>query len=643
MPVRVLSYTLELDIDRCNNVYGSAPCTAAGAAGSECYNTRATCQDPANYDPGVHTIKFTKRGSPIPAGELVRPLIDDVSMAPTEIDIETGYARRSSTAIRLADDTGSDIDQDPYHATRAAPAAGTFWARFLARNPYWQNRTARISRAFILDGVWQTPAVEQYIIDSITGPDRAGTIRVTLKDPTKRVDRTLLPGPTDGRLQADLNAAEFAGVVVSAAASTVVLPDDASPVDGFYDDCEAYITARTGEGQRRIISSYVGATRTATLTLGWTVLPDSSSSIEIGKLSLDVGSAYIGLYKDPAVTGKREFVAIGSEVIEYESITGSALEWADTTRRASFGTTREDHRADDEVQQCWVQIEEQFGDVAQQILDDSGVPASLVDGVGFDDENDKWLGDLYRVTVCITEPTDADELLEEMLPLAHAVIYWDPVAQKTKFRVVLPSRVVAHAWGDDAELIDGSVAVSVLHELRRTRWAVSFAIRDVAGDIDELANFERTELAIEADAEDPSQYGDVRPESLFSRWFGAAGDIAMRAWVKRQLILYRDAPREVSFELDPKDAGIELADFGTLTTAFITDETGAAKATRILVTRVEDLGNRIRIRGRTTTFEKNYGYIAPNTAGNHPSDSEYAHVSDNAGLMGDGSDAYLII
>jgi len=40
---------VELITPKCANVYGSAPCTAAGAAGSECFNTRATCQDTANF------------------------------------------------------------------------------------------------------------------------------------------------------------------------------------------------------------------------------------------------------------------------------------------------------------------------------------------------------------------------------------------------------------------------------------------------------------------------------------------------------------------------------------------------------------------------------------------------------------------
>jgi len=44
-PVEVI----EIVTPKCANVYGSSPCTAAAATGGECFNTRATCQDTANY------------------------------------------------------------------------------------------------------------------------------------------------------------------------------------------------------------------------------------------------------------------------------------------------------------------------------------------------------------------------------------------------------------------------------------------------------------------------------------------------------------------------------------------------------------------------------------------------------------------
>lgn len=49
-------------------------------------------------------------------------------------------------------------------------------------------------------------------------------------------------------------------------ATTCVLDAGASDVDDYYNDCEIVITGGTGSGQSFIISDYVGATRTATIT-----------------------------------------------------------------------------------------------------------------------------------------------------------------------------------------------------------------------------------------------------------------------------------------------------------------------------------------------------------------------------------------
>ena len=40
---------IEMVLPRCINTYGSAPCTASSSGDGKCYNTRATCQDAANY------------------------------------------------------------------------------------------------------------------------------------------------------------------------------------------------------------------------------------------------------------------------------------------------------------------------------------------------------------------------------------------------------------------------------------------------------------------------------------------------------------------------------------------------------------------------------------------------------------------
>ena len=204
---RALIELVEIDLDKCTNTYGVAPCTASGAAGSECYNTYKTCQAKATYVKGTKTYRFCGRGSPLPAGELVRPYIEDVSGSPTEIDTKQGLAKRASITVKLTDEPDSDVDTDPYISTRAA-ASGTFWSRLLARNHNYAGRFARVKRQLVLPdsngrAIWTTSDVgftsELYIIDAIKGPAR-GEMTITLKDPLKLADRVQSPFATDGKL-----------------------------------------------------------------------------------------------------------------------------------------------------------------------------------------------------------------------------------------------------------------------------------------------------------------------------------------------------------------------------------------------------------------------------------------------------------
>jgi DNA-binding beta-propeller fold protein YncE len=73
---------VELDLDKCALTYGVAPCQAAlGATGDiKCFNTRATCQDTANYDnTDTLTLRFTMPRSNLPAGVTTGQTVVDVT------------------------------------------------------------------------------------------------------------------------------------------------------------------------------------------------------------------------------------------------------------------------------------------------------------------------------------------------------------------------------------------------------------------------------------------------------------------------------------------------------------------------------------------------------------------------------------
>lgn len=78
--------------------------------------------------------------------------------------------------------------------------------------------------------------------------------------------------------------------------TTIVLDAAASAVNDYYNGAYVTITSGTGSGQFRLITDYVGATKTATVDFAWTTTPDATSVfvIEYYTLFPMIGQAEIG-------------------------------------------------------------------------------------------------------------------------------------------------------------------------------------------------------------------------------------------------------------------------------------------------------------------------------------------------------------
>lgn len=89
-------------------------------------------------------------------------------------------------------------------------------------------------------------------------------------------------GALDGLINSGVVGAS--GTVVSATATTVVLPNIANVAtrDNVYAGTPISITGGTGSGQSRTMQSYVASTRTATIDTAWTVIPDATSTFNLG-------------------------------------------------------------------------------------------------------------------------------------------------------------------------------------------------------------------------------------------------------------------------------------------------------------------------------------------------------------------------
>lgn len=201
---------VELDMDYCTRIYGSSPCTAAvGVTGAaKCYNTYATCQDTANYNKGVKTYRFSDPSAALPVGLQAIPLLKSVSFAPQQITPGKGLGVRGSVTLKLADAPWTDVDIDPYISDRATPAAGTFWGRFRARNPYYEGRPLRILSGYITSPFsWDAFQTRAYILDSLSAVLKGDEAQIVGKDILKLADdkKALFPRPSTGTLSAGIS------------------------------------------------------------------------------------------------------------------------------------------------------------------------------------------------------------------------------------------------------------------------------------------------------------------------------------------------------------------------------------------------------------------------------------------------------
>lgn len=206
---------VEIEQDFCGLSYGVSPCNAAiGVTGTDkCFNTLATCQDPEHFQRTFLTLRFTKGTQPAP-GVYGVPSVISVSTAPTVINPAGGGRRsgplgqRASLKVVFQDHPSSDILVDPYVDERGynPMERGTYWTKWLARNPYYNNREIRIRDGFVGQPL-EEMVTRTYLIDKIDGPDERGRVSITAKDVLRLADddKAQAPKPSPGELINDIS------------------------------------------------------------------------------------------------------------------------------------------------------------------------------------------------------------------------------------------------------------------------------------------------------------------------------------------------------------------------------------------------------------------------------------------------------
>jgi hypothetical protein len=142
------------------------------------------------------------------------PSLVSVTTAPSTINPTNAnrnvapLGQRAVATLTFEDHPHSDLLVDKYVAERAYDPLkkSTFWAKWLARNPYYQNRELRIYEGYTGQDLGDM-RVRHYLIDSVQGPDASGRVQVIAKDPLNLADRerAQVPEASPGRLAANID------------------------------------------------------------------------------------------------------------------------------------------------------------------------------------------------------------------------------------------------------------------------------------------------------------------------------------------------------------------------------------------------------------------------------------------------------
>jgi hypothetical protein len=189
----------------CSRTFEVSPCDATG---DECWNTIATCKFLTALDMTDEVVMrfvapaanrfLTDAGAFQPATAF--PALVSADTAPAVLNVAAGnddlspLGLRAVASVVIKDFPYNDVGFDPYLSARSYDPMqlGSFWSKWLARNPYHTGYTLRIYDGFFGDALGDM-IKREYSIEKIDASRSA--IRITAKDILRKVTDTKVTAP----------------------------------------------------------------------------------------------------------------------------------------------------------------------------------------------------------------------------------------------------------------------------------------------------------------------------------------------------------------------------------------------------------------------------------------------------------------
>lgn len=438
----------------CTNTFGVAPCTATGTADEKCYNTRATCQDTANFALDATPLSlFFVRGNvadiEISGADYKIPSLISVSTAPTKINLAAssrdskGLGNRALCTITLADHQHSDRIVDPYLSGRSwnplIAGRGTFWARWLVRNKYRQGVQINVYEGYAGQAL-SAMKKRTYFLTEVSGLSASGRITIKGKDILHRVEErkaqapVASPGELYTDIPADLKKFEVAGAVVS---------------------------------------EY-----------------ESSGTLRIGEEIMTYNS-----------------VVTSPNGIRFRGVT-----------RGTDNTVAVAHEATTAVQQCLrfdgVRPENAVRDL---IRDFAGVDSTWIPFTDWQDELGDFLP-FHTITTVITEPTPVLDLISELQEQCSFYLWWDERAQEIKMRALTGLASTPPTISDDLHIIEYSFSFMERPRERISRIVIHYNMDDYVESPRSYKAYVNTYVLANLEVEADELYGESVTRTIYARF-----------------------------------------------------------------------------------------------------------------------------
>ena len=584
---------VEIVQPRCANTFGSAPCTATASAGSECYNTRKTCQDPANYS-GTKSLtwRFSKPSArrtmdtyTASSGDFASnpyPSLLSASTSPTIINAGgtsksmSAFGVRATLTVTLQDHPDTDSFADPYVSTRSYIPVnqGTFWGKWLARNPYYNKYIIRVYDGYHGQALGSMQSRE-YMIDHIDLNSASGTVTITSKDPLRLADsdRSMIPPISDMKLKADITNV---------------------------------------------------ATAVSVLCVSTTVNDDLFDTVT-------------------------RYVLIGDEIISYTGTTETIanVEYALTgVVRGVLGTTADAHSLDDSLQRVASWSAASLETIIEDLLGtQSGIsmPSAYMPTADWLSEVTGFAPEFGTMTAYITEPMAVNKLIGEMAEQCGFYIWWDERAKEIKLRFIRPPSDAPTVLTEAYHIQRDSVSIVQDQAQRISRVFVSYNPFNVA-HMDKKEDYANAYIALDASAESSDQYDEIRTKSILSRWLSA--EVQAGGTAAKLLSRYRDTMQTISFRLDAKDKALWTGDVVDLEHRSLQQYDGSTDTRRYQIISAEEVGGEmVKYKAQALEFTGNFARWMDSSAPDYATATDAEKDaggwwSDTGGLMLDGSDGY---